>query len=176
MTGARGVDAAIGESPRAVRPNYAGAIYGSLLAASVVVGAAAGASGNYDLGPLRLAALLAATGLVFWLAHAYALLVGDRIHHAALGWPEIRRVGRHEWPLFQAALPPAAAALLFGLLGASNTAAGWAALTVAIAAQVGWATFTTQRSGAGGPIVLVTALANLVLGLLIVMLKTALHH
>jgi len=174
MTGARDVDAAVDGSPPAERPNYTGAIYGSLLAASVVVGA--GAGGDIDLPPLRLAALLAATGLVFWLAHAYARLVGDRIHHAALTWPEIRRVARHEWPLFQTALPPAAAALLVGMLGASNAAAGWAALTVAIVEQVGWATFTTLRTEASRLLVLVTALVNLVLGLLIALLKAALHH
>jgi hypothetical protein len=123
-----------------------------------------------------MAVLLVATGLVFWLAHAYSLLVGDRLHHAGLTRAEIRRVAGHEWPLFQAALPPAAAALLFGLLGTSNAAAAWAALTAAIVGQVGWATFTTIRAGASGPLVLVTALVNLVLGLLIVVLKARLHH
>jgi hypothetical protein len=176
MSGSRDLDAAVEEPMAAEQPNYTGAIYGSLLAASVVVGAAAGAEGDYELPPVRLAALLVATGLVFWLAHAYARLVGDRVHHAALGWQEIRRVARHEWPLFQTALPPAGAALLFGLLGASNAAAAWAALAVAIVGQVGWATFTTIRNGAGTRLVLVTVLVNLLLGLLIVVLKAALHH
>jgi hypothetical protein len=161
---------------KAARPNYSGAIYGSLLAGSVVVGAAAGSSGDYHVGPLQLAVLLVATGLVFWLAHAYAALVGDRIHHVSLSRAEIRRVARHEWPLLQAALPAAAAALLVGLLGGSDAATAWAALAVAIAGQVGWATVATLRAGASGPLVLVTALVNLVLGLLIVILKTALHH
>lgn len=157
-----------------VRPNYSGAIYGSLLAASVVVGA--GAGGEFDIGPLRLAALLLVTGLVFWLAHAYAELVGDRIRHATVNAAEIGRVARHEWPLLQAAVLPAVAAVLFGLLGASNAAATWAALIAAIAAQVGWATLASVRSGASGPLVLVTAVVNLALGLIIVLLKSALHH
>jgi hypothetical protein len=157
-----------------VRPNYSGAIYGSLLAASVVVGA--GAGGEFDIGPLRLAALLVVTGLVFWLAHAYAGLVGDRIHHAKLNSVEIGRVARHEWPLLQAAFLPAAAAVLFGLFGASNAAATWAALIAAIGAQVGWATVASVRAGANGPLVFVTVLVNLGLGLIIVLLKSALHH
>ena len=176
MTGAGEVDAAVERAPEATRANYVGAIYGSLLAASVVVGAGAGAEGHYDLRPLRLAELLIATGLVFWLAHAYARLVGERIHHTVLNRRAIGRVVRHEWPLLGAALPPAAAALLFGLLGADNAAAGWAALGVAIAGQVGWATLTTVRAGASRPLVLLTALVNLVLGLLIVLLKAGLHH
>lgn len=156
--------------------NYAGAVHGSLLAASVVVGAGAGAEGNVEIRPVRLATLLVATGLVFWLAHAYAALVGARARRATFHRREIGVVVRHEWPLLEAALPPAAAALLFGLLGASNAAAGWAALVVALAGQVGWATVTTFRAGASRRLVLVTAVVNLVLGLLIVVLKTALHH
>jgi hypothetical protein len=174
MTGARDVDASAGDPPVVDRPNYAGAVYGSLLAGSVVVGAAAG--GISELAPLKLAGLLVATGLVFWLAHGYAGLVGDRLQHTTLGRQEIRRVARHEWPLFQTALPPAATAVVFGLLGASNGAAAWAALIAAVVEQVGWATFITVRSGATRRLVLVTALVNLALGLLIVLLKAALHH
>jgi hypothetical protein len=73
-------------------------------------------------------------------------------------------------------MPPAAAALVVGLLGASNIAAAWAALAVALVGQVGWATFATRRAGASRPLVLVTALVNLGLGVLIVILKAALHH
>jgi hypothetical protein len=160
---------------RRVGANYSGAIYGSLLAASVVVGAGAGAEGDYHLSPWRLALLLAATGLVFWLAHAYALLVGDRIRRNPLNRTEIRRVGRHEWPLFQASLPPAVVALVFGLFGASDVAAAWAALATAIVQQVGWATFAAARTGAARGVVAAAAVGNLVLGLLIVALKAGLH-
>ena len=74
-----------------------------------------------------MAVLLVATGLVFWLAHAYSLLVGDRLHHAGLTRAEIRRVAGHEWPLFQAALPPAAAAPLLFAWVADRGAQGPAA-------------------------------------------------
>lgn len=47
---------------------------------------------------------------------------------------------------------------------------------MAILEQVGWATFVTLRTGASRRLVVVTALVNLVLGLLIVLLKAALHH
>jgi hypothetical protein len=169
MSSRSDVDATVDE---AGRPNYSGAIYGSMLAASVVVGVGAGGS----LQPLRLAFMLVATGLVFWIAHAYARLVGDRIHHAELNWRELGSVSRHEWPLLQAAFPPAAAAALVGLLGGGNSAAAWTALTVAVASQVGWATVATVRAGASGPLVLVTVVVNLLLGLLIVFLKSALYH
>jgi hypothetical protein len=174
MSEARDLDARTEVRPPDERPDYTGAIYGSMLAASVVVGAAVG--GHYNLSPLRLAAALLATGLVFWLAHAYARLVGDRAQHAPLDRQEIRRVARHEWPLFQSTWPPAAAALLFGLFGAGDAAAGWAALVVAIIEQVGWATFTIARRGASRSLIVATAVGNLALGLLIVALKVALLH
>jgi hypothetical protein len=174
MSGTSDADATVEQSPAAPRPDYSGAIYGSLLAASVVVGTAAG--GHYDVPPWRLATLLVATGLVFWVAHAYAGLVGDRIHHATLNRREIVSVGRREWPLLQTAFPPAAAAVFAGLLGASNGAAAWCALIVAIAAQVGWATLASVRSGASGPLILGTILVNMGLGMIVVILKSALYH
>ena len=175
-TGVRDVEAPVDARPAREAPNYTGAIYGCLLAGSVVVGAAAGGGGDYSLSPIRLAGLLVSTGLVFWLAHGYARVVGDQARQTPIDRREIRRVARHEWPLFQAALPPAGAAVVFGLLGAGNAAAGWAALTVAIVEQVGWATFVTLRIGASRRVVVVTALVNVVLGLLIVLLKAGLHH
>jgi hypothetical protein len=167
---------ATGDSPQAQGADYTGAIYGSLLAASVVVGSAVGAPDESDVRPLRLAASLIVTGLVFWVAHAYARLVGDRAQHTVIDAREIRRIIRREWPLLGAALPPAAAALLFGLLGASNRAAAWAALLAAIVGQVGWATTTTIRAGASTPLVVMSAAVNLLLGLVIVLLKSALNH
>lgn len=160
--------------PGVVRANYSGAIYGSLLAASVVVGSGAGS--KFALSPLRLAALLLVTGFVFWFAHAYARLVGDRVDNTRLDAADVGRVARHEWPLLQASFLPAGTAVLFGLLGASNAAATWAALTAAIAAQIGWATVAAVRAGGSGPLIFVTALVNLALGLIIILLKAVLQH
>ena len=176
MTRTDDLDTAAGGNPAALWPNYTGAIYGSLLAASVIVGAAVGAHGASGVGPVRLAGLIVATGGVFWMAHAYARLVGDRLQHVRFSAAELWGVVRHEWPLLEASLRPAAAAALCWLLGASNTAAAWAALIVAIAGQVGWATIATIRAGASRRLVVLSAVGNLVLGLLIVVLKVALYH
>ena len=175
MTGTGDVEATE-EAARAQGTDYTGAIYGSLLAGSVVIGSAVGEHGESAVRPPQLAASLIITGLVFWLAHAYARLVGQRNRHAALTSQEVRRAVRREWPVLGAALPPAAAALVVGLLGASNAAAAWAALLTAIAGQVGWATIATIRAGASRRLVLLSAVGNLVLGLLIVVLKVALYH
>lgn len=175
MTGTGDVEATE-EAARAQGTDYTGAIYGSLLAGSVVIGSAVGEHGESAVRPLQLAASLIITGLVFWLAHAYARLVGQRNRQAALTAQGVRRTVLREWPVLGAALPPAAAALILGLVGASNAAAAWAALVAAIAGQVGWATITTIRTGASTPLVLLSAAVNLLLGLAIVLLKTALSH
>ena len=167
------------EPPRTVRTgdgagaDYAGAVYGSLLAASVVVGT----SPRDEPAPATaLIVLLLATGLVFWLAHVYASLAGDRRHGLWTDWTEIRSAGRREWPLAQAAVPPALAAGACWLVGLSDAAAAWTALCTALGGQVGWTVAAGRRAGDGtGPIV-VSGAVNLLLGLLIVALKVVLTH
>ncbi|GID95662.1 hypothetical protein ACFQFC_06560 [Amorphoplanes digitatis] len=161
--------------PEANEADFAGAIYGSMLAASVVVGGGLGAD-SHGPPPVRLALLLVATGVVFWLAHAYARLVGDRIHRTTISGAEIVRVARLEWPLLQATFPPAAAAVVVGVLGGGDRAAGWAALLVAIAGQVGWGMVAARQAGASRSLILLTAVVNLALGLVIISLKAALQH
>ncbi|MBO2447434.1 hypothetical protein J4573_10080 [Actinomadura barringtoniae] len=161
------------QSERVERVDYAGAVYGSLLAASVVVGSA---PRHTPTPALSLVVLLLATGVVFWLAHVYASLAGDREKGAPLTKQEVRQVGSREWPLAQAAVPPAAAAALCWLLGLSNATAAWCALFVALASQVGWTVVAGTRSNAKPLLIVVSAVVNLLLGLVIVMLKVVLTH
>ena len=154
--------------------NYAGAVYGSLLAASVVVGTAP-LKGAPTLG--ELVGLLITTGIVFWLAHVYARLVGERVSTGErVTWPEIRRVGRHEWPLVEAAILPCIVAAVIHVLGGTDVTAAWAALIAAVAGQVGWAVAATVRSGASTLVVIVSGVTNLVLGAVLVLLKGMLTH
>ncbi|SFO19567.1 hypothetical protein [Actinomadura madurae] len=155
------------------RADYTDAVYGSLLAASVIAGTG---SGDHPVAAPSLAILLLATGLVFWVAHVYARLAGDRLRGAAWGRAEIRSVGAAEWPLVQAAFPPAATALAGWLLGLADAATAWLALSVALAGQVGWGIAATLQAGGRGGLVAASALVNLLLGLTVVALKTLLSH
>ncbi|RJL30101.1 hypothetical protein [Bailinhaonella thermotolerans] len=157
-----------GEAPE--RTEFEGAVYGSLLAASVVAGSAV------DDRPLPagdLVAVLISTGVVFWLAHLYAHVIshGPR----PLSWRRLWAAGRREWPLAQAAFPPSVAAALASGLGASDAAASWIAMAVAIADQVSWSVAAAIRSRAGIGVVLLSGAANLILGLAIIALKTLLE-
>ncbi|WP_157597242.1 hypothetical protein [Streptacidiphilus rugosus] len=152
------------------RTDYAGAVYGSLLAASVI--AASGTTGPHPR--LALVLLLVVTGLVFWMAHAYARLVGEREIGHPVNWRDLRRVGRHEWPIVEAAVLPAVAVLVSPWLGTAETA--WLAIGVAVAQQVVWTTLGARRAGASVRQTAVEAGVNLALGLLIVIAKVAVGH
>ncbi|GAB2749413.1 hypothetical protein GCM10027072_52760 [Streptomyces bullii] len=158
-----------GASPGSVRTPYTGAVYGSLVAASVVAGASA--AGPYAR--LELVLLLLCTGVVFWAAHAYATLVGDLLPHRPLTWSGVGRVCAHEWPIVQAAVAPAAAVAISPVLGLGVEGAAWLALGVAVVQQVAWATAAVLRAGASRRAVVSAAAVNLALGLVIVAAKVA---
>ncbi|MEV0288013.1 MULTISPECIES: hypothetical protein [unclassified Kribbella] len=153
--------------------DYAGAIYGSLLAASVVAGTG---PGQEPPDPAELVVLLLATGVVFWLAHVYAHLVGERSSRALMSAKEFRVAARREWPIVQAAVPPAAAVAVGALLGLSDAGAAWLALAVAVGSQLGWALYVASRAGATLSRLIAAGVVNLVLGMVIVLLKAALTH
>ena len=118
------------------RTDYTGAVYGSLLAASVV--ATAGAVGDFPR--LNLALMLIVTGLVFWAVHVYARLAGERrLAGGTWSWREVRAVSVHEWSIVEAAFLPTAAVAISPLLGLDLAGTAWFALAVAVAQQVGWA-------------------------------------
>ncbi|MGW8379016.1 hypothetical protein [Streptomyces sp. ODS28] len=152
--------------------DYTGGVYGSLLAASVVVGA--GTLGAFPR--LELALLLLATGVVFWLAHVHAQLFGARMAQRSWNRGAVLHVCREEWPIVEAAVPPTAAVLVSPLLGLDVQGATWLALAVALLGQMGWATAAARRAGAVWREVVLTDVVNLVIALLIVALKFALKH
>ncbi len=155
------------------RAEFAGAVYGSLLAASVV----AGSTAEGEPPPAaELVALLIGTGVVFWIAHVYAEIVSHGLPGGSLDWAKMRAVAKREWPLAQASFPPAVTAIFISAFGASDAAAAWSALGVAVVTQVSWSVAVARQSGATRGVVVLSGVANLVLGLVIVTLKTLVGH
>ncbi|GGW68630.1 hypothetical protein [Streptomyces xantholiticus] len=162
-------------APRAAHragADYTGGVYGSMLAASVVVGA--GSLGSFPR--LQVVLLLLLTGLVFWIAHVHAQLFGARLAQHSLDFRALRDACRDEWPIVNAAVPPAVAVAVSPLLGLDVQGALWLALSVAVTGQVGWSVAAARRVGATWRLVALTASANLVFGLLIISLKIFLTH
>ena len=152
--------------------DYTGGVYGSMLAASVVVGA--GSLGSFPRAELVLLLLL--TGLVFWIAHVHAELFGSRLARQRPDRRVILHVCRDEWPIVKAAVPPAAAIAVSPLLRLDVQSALWLALSVAVAGQVGWSVAAAHRAGASRRLMATTATVNVLLGLAIIAVKIALTH
>ncbi|HJW66236.1 MAG TPA: hypothetical protein VJ419_00505 [Gaiellaceae bacterium] len=150
-----------------------GFIYGTIVALSVVV---AGAKAYPD-GPGHVAALVAVTCLVFWIAHVYAHALG---HSAALGehlsLAELRRIGRREWSIVEAAVPSIVALLLGGIGLLEPRTAVWLAVAlglVVLGAQ-GIVFARVERLGLTATVGVVAL--NLSLGVLLVGLKLLISH
>jgi hypothetical protein len=168
---AAGAEGSTSAAPK--RTDYAGAVYGSVLAASVV--ATAGAVGGFPR--LKLVLMLIITGLVFWAAHVYARWAGERrLAGSPWSWPEVRRLAAHEWSIVEAAFLPAASVAVSPLLGLGLSGTGWLALAVAVAQQVGWACLGAVRASVPALQVVAEGVVNLVLGLVIVVAKVAVSH
>ena len=157
---------------RGAGEDYTGGVYGSMLAASVVIGA--GSLGSFPRTELVLLLLL--TGVVFWIAHVHAQLFGARLAHQPLDRRVVAHVCREEWPIVKAAVPPAVAVAVSPLLGMDVRGAVWLALSVAVAGQVGWSVAAARHAGASPRLMAATASVNLVLGLLIILFKIVLTH
>jgi hypothetical protein len=154
------------------RADYTGGVYGSMLAASVVIGT--GTLGSFA--HLELAVLLLGTGVAFWIAHVHAQLFGARLARQSLDRRTVVEVCRAEWPIVKAAVPPTVAVAVSPLLGLDLQGTFWLALAVAVAGQVGWSAAAARSAGASWCLTAVTASINLLLGLLIISFKLVLTH
>ncbi|MFD7702661.1 hypothetical protein [Streptomyces caelestis] len=157
---------------RRAHADYTGGVYGSMLAASVVVGA--GTLGSFPR--LEMVLLLLLTGGVFWIAHVHAQLFGARLAQRSPDRHVVLRACREEWTIVKAAVPPAAAVAVSPVLGLGVQGTQWFALSVAVAGQVGWSVAAARRAGAGRRLMALSAAVNLVLGLVILSCKLWLKH
>ena len=151
----------------------AGFIYGTIITLAVVV---AGAKA-YPADAGRIAALVAVTSAVFWLAHVYAHGLGHSVaYDEHLSLAELRRIARRQATILEAAVPPLAA-LMLGALGILSTrAAVWTALALGLVVLVvqGLSFARAERLGWLGATAVVAA--NLALGALLVVLKLVVTH
>jgi hypothetical protein len=152
--------------------NLARAIYGYILATSLV----AAFSEDDDYSTTEVAVSVFVTGLVFWLAHVYASLLGER--YAAgrrLTRSEIRAEFYAEWPLVQAFVP-SIAVLLLGTIGLlSDDTAIWLAIAVGLAALLLWSLEIGRRERLSPLELAVMALVNGLFGVAVVLLKVVVH-
>jgi hypothetical protein len=152
---------------------YAAAVYGSILAASLIAVFRA----EHDQ-PETIAFALLGTMAVFWLAHAWSAILGERIHLGRpLGRRRIVRIARSEWPLVESAFAPAIVLVLgwIGVVGAKN--AETLALATCIVQLFAWGFAVGHRAYHAWLAAIGTGIADGLLGLGLVWLEiTVVHH
>jgi hypothetical protein len=161
------------------RPRVAGttgsvteAIYGLILATSVMAVSAEYASSNAGL----VAVTVLVTGVVFWLAHVYArVLAGSITNHRAPNRSDVRNAVRHDWPLVEVTVP-LVLILALGALGVLADRTAILAATLAVLAELAAAgAYSARASGAGLAGTAASALIAVSLGGAVVLLKTVVH-
>lgn len=157
------------------RETIAGTVYGTIVAMGALAAGAEGSGG--EVRPSQLAALVAATVLVLWIAHVYSHALAETIRlDRRLDAAELASVARREFAMPLAAVLPVTA-LVLGALGVfRESTAVWLALGFGVAtlAVDGFRYAAVGRLGLGGTFLSVSI--NLALGLTIVGLKAGLGH
>lgn len=163
-------DAAAGPDGAILVERIAAAVYGLIVAASVMV------AGAGHLGVGGIAAAVIVTVVVYWLAESYARYLAERVvhpgHEAAR---EAVRHALHHWRMVTATFLPLAVLLLASLIGADRSGAVIAALalTALLLAVLGW--IAAARARMTHPRRLATAAVAGAIGLVMIALKLALH-
>lgn len=149
----------------------AGAIYGTILATTVV------AALGHD--PTKIDAsivIVLGTSFVFYAAHVYSLTVAARmVAHRPLTRTEVRTIAVTEWPMLQSSWP-VLVPLLLGTLGIiDKDAASDIAMVVGIGALFVYGVLLGIGEGRGRIHVLWNALIVGSFGFLILLLKVLVH-
>ena len=152
--------------------SFAAGVYGSIVAAALV--AALRETGE---SATRSVLSLLSTMAVFWLAHVWSQITGERIHHGRRFRSHLaREIALAEWPLVEAAFGPA----LLLLLGAVGILTDRTALDGALAVcglqLLGWGFLVGRRAYGRWYEAVLSGVANGLLGLVLVGLESAVLH
>ena len=152
--------------------NPASAVYGTVLAGSLI--ATEGASDSVDIP--RMLGLVLVTQLVYWLAHVYADLVGQRIRTGRRPRrSDVRDLLREEWSLVAASYGPLLAVGVVHLLGYPTNTAVLAGLWATTAVLVLWAVVAGRRGRMRPAELALYAVLSGAFGCALIVLKTVLH-
>jgi hypothetical protein len=151
--------------------SYAAAIYGSILATGLV-----GALREYHATAGAIAVALISTTAVFWLAHVWSAMLGERIETGTGGgWARIRRLAAEEWPMLESGALPFLALVLAETGLYSDKAGVNAAVVLGVAQLVGWGILGARRMTVTWPKALAIGVIEGAFGLAIVGLEIAVH-
>jgi signal transduction histidine kinase len=155
------------------RERIAGSVYGT----TVVLAVLAGEASVYENDLWKLDALVLATVLILWIAHAYAHGLGESLRlERQLTRAELSAIMSHELAIPLASVLPLAAISIGALRAFDDTRAFWAAFALGVAtlAIQGVRFARLERLSLVGTIASVAI--NLTLVLMIVALKVLVSH
>ena len=152
--------------------NIASTVYGTVVVMATVTAASGNSPDNW-----RLAAIVASSAVVFWLAHLYAHGLSESLELAhRLTRSELTSIARRERGILLAAAGPTGAVLLGAAGVLRETRAVWLALSVGLVtlAVLGARYARVEGLALGGTVAMIGL--NLALGLLVVALKAFVVH
>lgn len=155
------------EQPRADRgQRRAAGIYGTVITAAIIDTA----GGHVSTWELVVSVFV--TLLVYWAAEQYAHLLGEETQEGRLpSWAQTRTSLAATWPMVAASFIPLFVLALARLAGASDSAAAWAGLIVALLLLVyhGWS--AARAASLQGKALLGATLMAAGLGVVMILLK-----
>ena len=151
--------------------NLAGGIYGTILVTSII------AATDFHANIWRSLGIVVVTTITFWLAHVYAHALALSLDTSeTLSFARVRRVGRHEWPLLQAAIVPSLI-LLAGALGLLGTMLTYRlAVGLGVATLIWWGVVFARKEQLSRRATFLVVGVNASFGILIVALKEFVSH
>jgi hypothetical protein len=151
-------------------PDYATAIYGSLLVTSLVA-----VQWRHDASTDAIALTLVVGVVVFWLAHVWSEIVSHRVHGPIQGH-QIRSIAMAEIPMLEATVLPALALAAARIPGVTPDAAINLALVVCIGQLFVWGLVVGRAAHSSRWLALRVAIVDSLLGVAIVGLKVVVIH
>jgi hypothetical protein len=151
--------------------NPRGAIYGTIVASSMIAATSAGGKS-----PDLILTTTVATLLVFWLAHVYAHFLDHEVRHDRTRWKVLASIMGQELSMVAAPALPILL-LLLGAIGLLNERlAVQLALWTGVVQLFGWGIEVGRRRGRAWPAALLAGLINGSFGLVVIVLEVLLHH
>jgi hypothetical protein len=151
--------------------NAAGVVYGVITVGALM----AAESGHHESYVDAIASAVFAT-LLYWLAHAYADLLGRRLETGEhLTVPTLARALAHDWAIVRGAAIPVLALVISWLLGASRESGVTAALRTAVVAVVLFELLAGIRARSTPPELLLKAAVGVTMGIGLLAVKGVLR-
>ena len=146
-----------------------------VITGTVVCAAAIAYAGSYTESIGRLTAVILGTVFVYWLAHLHAETIGSSLTHHHHPFAALRHGLGETWPILAAAVVPVVVLVVTSLLGADLLTSAWSALLATIALLTVYSYMAGARGGLDTWGRIASAAAGAGLGILVALLKVALH-